>query len=68
MADSTKVLGHAAPAAATLTTLYTVPASTKTVVKSLTACNRDASVASKIRVAVSKAGAAIANSHYFVYD
>lgn len=66
MAFAYKVLGQVAPSATTLTTLYTVPASTEAVASSLVACNRGASTT--IRVAVRPAGAAIDNKHYQLYD
>lgn len=61
-----KVLGQSAPAATTLTTLYTVPASTATVCSTLAIANRG--ISTLVRVAVIPAGAAIANQHYIVYD
>ena len=66
MATTYKVLGQLNPAATTLTTLYTVPASTSAVCSTLTACN--IGVSTNIRVAIRPAGAAIANQHYIVYD
>ena len=62
-----KVLGQSNPAAATLTTLYTVPAATSAVVSTLSIANIDASTAT-FRVAVRPAGATIANRHYIAYD
>lgn len=56
-----------APAAATLTTLYTAPAATKCAVASLKCCNTS-SVATSIRIAVRPLGAAIDLSHYIQYD
>ena len=67
MATATKVLGQSAPVAATLTTLYTVPASTAAVASSLTVCNQSAT-ATSFRVAVRPAGASIAAAHYLFYD
>lgn len=61
-----KVLGQSNPAATTLTTLYTVPASTQAVASTLSICNLGTSAT--YRVAVRPAGAAIANQHYIVYD
>lgn len=61
-----KVLGQSAPAATTLTTLYTVPASTSTVASSIVICNQAATSAT-YRIAVRPAGAAVANQHYIVY-
>jgi hypothetical protein len=66
-ADGLKVLGQLAPAATTDTTLYTVPASTKTTVSTLTVCNR-AATATSFRVSVRPAGATLANQHYIYYD
>ena len=65
MAVNYKVLGQSAPAAATLTTLFT--ASTDTVCSSIVVCNRSAT-ATQFRVAVRPSGAAISNEHYVYYD
>jgi glucose-6-phosphate dehydrogenase assembly protein OpcA len=62
-----KVLGQSNPAATTLTTLYTVPASTSTIVSTVTVCNQAAS-AGTYRIAVRVAGASIAASQYLVFD
>lgn len=67
MATAYKVLGQSAPAATTDTTLYTVPASTQTVVSTITVCNRGGSTGT-FRIAVRPDGAAISNSHYVYYD
>jgi hypothetical protein len=61
-----KVLGQSAPAATTLTTLYTVPSATDAVVSTIAICNR-AGTSATYRIAVSPAGAAVANQHYIVY-
>ena len=66
MATTYKVLGQVAPAATTLTTLYTVPALTSTVVSTLSICNQG--VSTTYRVAVRPSGASIVASHYVVYD
>lgn len=58
---------QSAPSAATLTTLYTVPASTRTIGSTLVACNRSGT-ATTFRVAVRPLGAAIADQHYLLYD
>ena len=55
------------PSAATLTTLYTVPAATTTVVSSITICNISATQTT-FRVAVRPLGAAIADEQYIYYD
>lgn len=62
-----KVLGQSNPSATTLTTLYTVPSATSAVCSTLTVCNTG-STATTYRIAVRPAGAAIATSHYIVYD
>lgn len=67
MATAYKVLGQSNPSATTLTTLYTVPSSTQTVVSTITICNQ-AATSGTYRVAVRPAGAAAATQHYLVYD
>lgn len=67
MASTRKVLGQSAPNATTETTLYTVPASTNTVVSSIIVANRGAVVAT-FRVSVSVGGGATANKDYIYYD
>lgn len=67
MADTIIDPAQSAPSAATLTTLYTVPGSTTTVVSSITICNRDAA-ADTVRVAIRIGGVGIANSHYLLFD
>jgi hypothetical protein len=67
MAQTYKVLGQVNPAAATATTLYTVPASTQTVVSTINVCNQ-AATAATFRIAVRPAGAALAAVHYQAYD
>lgn len=62
-----KVLGQSAPAAATATTLYTVPAATDSIVSTINAVNTHASTTDIIRIAVRPAGAALATQHYIVY-
>ena len=66
MPTAHKVLGQVAPAAATATTLYTVPAATQAVCSTLSICNRD--IATTYRVSVRPAGAAQDVKHYLVYD
>lgn len=63
---SYKVLGQSNPAAATVTTLYTVPSATSTVCSTLVVANLNSSTT--FRVAVRPAGATLANSHYIAYD
>lgn len=67
MATNYKVLGQVAPSATTATTVYTVPASTQTVVSTIFVCNRDTASAT-FRVAIRPDGAALANQHYLAYD
>jgi len=67
MAETPKVLGQSDPIAATLTDVYTVPASTVAVISTITVANRSA-VGTTFRIAVSPAGAAISNEHYIYYD
>jgi len=67
MATTYKVLGQSNPSATTATTLYTVPASTSTVVSTITVCNQ-ASTAATYRIAVRPAGATLAAQHYIVYN
>ena len=62
-----KVLGQSNPAATTLTTLYTVPASKEAVVSTISVANLTATAAT-FRIAVRPAGASIANQHYIGYD
>ena len=66
MPQAHKVLGQSNPSATTLTTLYTVPASTQAIASTLSVANLGASTT--FRVAVRPAGASIANQHYIVYD
>lgn len=66
MASTYRVLGQVNPSATTLTSLYTCPAATSTVVSTLTICNLAGST--NVRVAIRPSGAAIANQHYIVYD
>jgi hypothetical protein len=67
MANTIKVLGQQNPSATTLTTLYTVPGATSTVVSTITVCNRSAT-ATSFRIAIRPGGAGISNEHYLYYD
>jgi hypothetical protein len=67
MADTFKVLAQVAPTAATLTTLYTVPGATSTVVSSIVAANTSATPTS-IRISVQIAAAADNIKQYIAYD
>lgn len=66
MATTYKILGQVAPAANTLTDLYTVPVGTSAVCSTLAVCSR--ANTSSFRVAIRPGGASIADSHYIVYD
>jgi len=66
VANAYKVLGQLVSGAATLETLYTVPAATSVVISSLVAMNKG--VSTLIRVAVRPAGAGINDKHYLIYD
>ena len=59
------ILGQSAPGATTLTATYTVPAAKHATAKVI-ACNRGA--ATTFRIALSDAGASIADAHYVAYD
>lgn len=67
MATTYKVLGQLNPSAVTLTTLYTVPSLTSTIVSTLMICNQAASNGT-FRIAVRPAGASIDPKHYLSYD
>ena len=62
-----KVLGQSAATASTNTTLYTVPASTSTIINSVVVCNTNPS-ATTFRVAVRPNGEAIALKDYVAYE
>ncbi len=67
MATVYKVLGQSDPSAATLTTAYTVPASTEAIVSSIIVCNRS-STATSFRVAVLPGGGTEVDADYIYYD
>jgi glucose-6-phosphate dehydrogenase assembly protein OpcA len=68
MATTYKVLGQSNPATAdTITTLYTVPAATQTIVSTITVANQGATAAT-YRIAVRVAGASIAAAQYLAYN
>jgi glucose-6-phosphate dehydrogenase assembly protein OpcA len=67
MPTTYKVLGQSNPSATTATTLYTVPASTQTVVSTIVICNQ-AAVAATYRISVRPAGAAQTAAMYVAYD
>lgn len=68
MATTTyKILGQSAPAATTETVLYTVPASTETIISTIAVANRSSTDAT-FRISCSVAGAATATKDYVAYD
>ena len=67
MATTYKVLGQVNPSATTATTLYTCPASTQTVISTITICNQ-AGTSGTYRIAVRPNGATLSAEHYVVYD
>lgn len=67
MATTLKVLGQSYPSATTLTTLYTVPSATSTVVSTIIICNQTATDTS-FRIAIRPSGVGVANQHYIYYD
>lgn len=67
MATSLLVLGQVNPGATTATDLYTVPASTQTVISTLTVAEIGGAAAT-FRIAVRPAGATLAAQHYIAYD
>ena len=67
MTDTTKVLAQVNPSANTLTTLYTVPSSTSTVVSSLVICNQSGTDIT-FRVSIQIAAAADDPKQYLYYD
>jgi hypothetical protein len=67
MPQTIKVLGQQNPTAASLVTLYTVPALSSTVASSIVICNRS-TVATSFRVAIRPSGASISDEHYIYYD
>jgi len=67
MATVYKVLGQSNPAATTATTLYTVPASTSTVISTISVANLTGTGAT-FRIAIRPAAAVLANQHYLAYD
>ena len=68
MATTYKVLGQSNPPTPnTIATLYTVPASTQTVVSTITVANQ-AATAATYRIAVRVAAAGISAAQYLAYD
>ena len=69
MAESLKILGQAAPAATTITTLYTVPSSKQTVIYTVAICNRSATADTfRLIVQASAEQASTTSKQYVAYD
>ena len=66
MAASYKILGQADLAATTLTDVYTVPASTETIISTMILANRTGT-ATSFRIAIREDGDAVADKHYIAY-
>jgi hypothetical protein len=67
MATNYKVLGQVNPSATTATTLYTVPASTQTIISTVVVSNQ-AATAGTYRISVRVAAAADNAKQYIAYD
>ena len=67
MASNYKILGQLDLTTASLTDLYTCPASTETVVSTVIIANR-ATSADTFRLAIRDGGEAISDKHYLAYD
>jgi len=67
MAVTYKILGQVAPSATTETDLYTVPASTNTIVSTIAVANRSSTDAT-FRISCSVDGAATSTKDYIAYD
>jgi hypothetical protein len=65
--ETLKVLGQLNPAATTLSTLYTVPASTSTVVSTIVIANQVGTTGT-FRVSIQPACATVDPKHYIAYD
>jgi len=66
MTATMKVLGQSYPAAATGTTLYTVPAGTSATISTIAVCNQT-SGGLTFNLAVIPSGGALSNSSYIAY-
>jgi hypothetical protein len=62
-----RLLGQSAPAATTLTSLYTCGTAVQTVVSTIAVCNRGAS-AGTYRISIRPSGDAENNGQYIVFD
>lgn len=67
MANAYKILGQVGDGSSNDVTLYTVPASTETIISSIIICNRENS-ANTFRLAIKSDGGTIADEDYIAYD
>lgn len=67
MAQNYKILGQLSPSATTLTDIYTVPASTSSIISSMIICNRSATPTA-FRISVAFEGDANDVKQYLYYD
>lgn len=67
MATVYKVLGQTAPAVATNTDAYQVPANTEAIISTISVSNTTSSQAT-YRIAIRPAAESLATKHYIVYD
>jgi hypothetical protein len=67
MPNAYKVLAQEDLPATTLTTVYTVPSATETVISTIVIANRTAA-AESFRLAIRPNGESIADKHYLAYD
>jgi hypothetical protein len=67
MAENIQILGQLAPSATTLSTLYTVPAATQTVVSSIVVCNAGGA-SDTFRISIAQGGAADNIKQYIYRD
>lgn len=65
--ETIKIPSFSSPAADTLTSLYTVPASTTAVIPTINVCNTSASAAT-FRIGIRPNGAGIQQQNYLVYN
>lgn len=65
--ENFKILGQSSPSANTSVTLYTVPASTQSVVSTINICNTTASTTT-CRIAAVPNGESLSLEHYIAYD
>ena len=68
MPERYKILGQKDATANATYNLYTVPASTNTVVSSIIVTNRNNNANITYRIAVQPGGATLANDHFIAYD